>query len=111
MVMMEYMACGKPVVAAFNSGHKDVLREANAVLIHRHQMTPTHLSGRFVGNWSEPNLDETIEQLEWCYQNREPLNRLGAQAAADMANFTWKRVAEGLLDAVKKVRASPAFMS
>ncbi len=31
LVLMEYMACGKPVIASFNSGHKDILTESNSL--------------------------------------------------------------------------------
>ncbi len=101
MVLMEYMACGKPVIAAYNSGHKDVLRKECAVLIERFE-TVTILEAPPKPNveWSEPDLEETIEKLEWAYQNRDKLCELGRQAAEDMKQFTWKRVAQGLLDCI-----------
>jgi glycosyltransferase involved in cell wall biosynthesis len=102
MVMMEYMACGKPVVGAFNTGHKDVLNEQNAVLVINHRLLPILGDDKaLTAHWNDPDLDETIEKLEWAYQNRSRLMELGRQAALDMSGFTWKRVAEGLLNAVK----------
>jgi glycosyltransferase involved in cell wall biosynthesis len=102
MVMMEYMACGKPVVGAFNTGHKDVLSEQSAVLIRNHQpMSVKDKDGAVTAHWCDPDLEETIEKLEWAYQNREKLKEMGRQAAVDMSGFTWKRVAEGLLKAIK----------
>ena len=109
MVLMEYMACGKPVIASFNSGHKDILRPENAVLIEGH--SPMLINGltpfgrKYPSTLYTPNLDETIDKLEWCYQHRDELKRIGQQAAADMRQFTWKRVAEGLLRAVRQVEA------
>ncbi|MBI5381749.1 MAG: glycosyltransferase family 4 protein [Opitutae bacterium] len=109
MVMMEYMACGKPVVGAFNSGHKDILTETNARLIRQHRKMPIVSSGGKVSaNWSDPNLDETIEHLEWAYQHRDEVRALGRQAGQDLAGFTWRRVAAGLVDAVRKVRGTPS---
>ena len=101
MVLMEYMACGKPVVASYNSGHKDVLRKQNAVLIERHHtinIVRTPPEPNVV--WSDPDLDETIEKLEWAYQNRDKTAALGRQGAEDMKQFSWKRVAQGLLDCI-----------
>jgi hypothetical protein len=54
-----------------------------------------------VAVWNDPSVDETIDKLEWCYQNRELLRPLAMQAAADMRQFTWKRVAARLLEAAR----------
>jgi len=105
MVLMEYMACGKPTIVSFNSGHKDVVRRENAVLIERHKPMEMRNGAELIATWNDPDLDETIEKLEWAYQNRDELKRLGRQAAADMREFPYKRVAEGLLEAVRKAEA------
>jgi glycosyltransferase involved in cell wall biosynthesis len=31
LALMEYMACGKPVIASYNTGHMDVLTESNSL--------------------------------------------------------------------------------
>ena len=31
---MEYMACGKPVIASFASGHTDIVNSQNALLLN-----------------------------------------------------------------------------
>jgi glycosyltransferase involved in cell wall biosynthesis len=103
MVLMEYMACGKPVLVSYNSGHKDVVRRENAVLIEQHKPMEVRNGAELIATWNDPSLEETVEKLEWCYQNRDEMKRLGHQAAADMREFPWKRVAEGLLAAVRKV--------
>jgi glycosyltransferase involved in cell wall biosynthesis len=105
LVLMEYMACGKPVIASYNSGHKDVLRRENAVLIENHGVIHFRKGMSLTNTWHNPNLEETIEKLEWCYQHRDQLKLLGKQAAEDMREFSWKRVAEGLLRAVRRVQA------
>jgi glycosyltransferase involved in cell wall biosynthesis len=103
MVLMEYMACGKPVLASFNSGHKDVVRGENAVLIQQHKPMEIRNGPELTATWNDPDLDEAIEKLEWCYQHRDELQRLGQQAAADMREFPYERVAKGLLEAVRLV--------
>jgi glycosyltransferase involved in cell wall biosynthesis len=102
MVLMEYMACGKPVLASYNTGHKDVLRPECAALIEQHKPLEMRNNGELYATWNEPSLDEAIEKLEWCYQHRDELKRMGKQAAEDMGKFPYQRVAEGLLEAVRK---------
>ncbi|MBI4863419.1 MAG: glycosyltransferase family 4 protein [Candidatus Riflebacteria bacterium] len=102
MVLMEYLACGKPVVASYNSGHRDVLRKECAVLIEKHRPMPIQVGAEIAASWSDPDLDETIEKLEWAYRNRDRLGEMGRQGSEDMKRFPWKRVAQGLLDAVEK---------
>ena len=106
MLLMEYMACGKPAIAAFNSGHKDILSPHNAVLITKHRQCSAKTTTTTAPHWNEPDLDETIAHLEACYQDRNRLPAIGAQAAKDMTSFTWKRVAEKLLAAVHSVIGS-----
>lgn len=93
LVLMEYMACGKPVVASYNSGHCDVLSDSNSLRVMDHKPTPVSDGTRQIATWYEPSLDETIARLEWAYLNREKLKPLGAQAAHDMAQCTWQRSA------------------
>ena len=93
LVLMEYMACGRPAIASYNSGHKDILTAANSVRIEK--MKPlTIRAGEDVALWDDPDLDEAIEKLEWAYQNRDNLRAIGEQAAADMSRLTWRSAAE-----------------
>jgi Tfp pilus assembly protein PilF/glycosyltransferase involved in cell wall biosynthesis len=94
LVLMEYMACGRPAIASYNSGHKDVVTGENAALIRTMSPIILERDGRHLGTWEEPDLDETIEQLEWAYQNREQLRELGRRAGRDLAELTWKRTAQ-----------------
>ncbi|MCD6137120.1 MAG: glycosyltransferase family 4 protein [Deltaproteobacteria bacterium] len=97
LVLMEYMACGKPVVASYNSGHKDILNESNSLCLK--QMSSFELRddvGRLVAVWDEPSLEEVIESLEYAYSHRDILKRLGKQAGEDMKNMTWGHTAKNL---------------
>ena len=51
-----------------------------------------------VAVWDEPNLDEILAQLEWAYDHREALGRLGAAAGCDMENLTWQATARQFYD-------------
>jgi glycosyltransferase involved in cell wall biosynthesis len=94
LVLMEYMACGKPVIASYNSGHKDIVDQHNAILIERHHPIPRGDPRQPEAAWDEPDVDETIAHLEWAYQHRAELRMLGEQAGRHLANFTWRQTAE-----------------
>lgn len=107
LVLMEYMACGKPVVASYNSGHKDILTERNSLCLKR--MSPFEVrdkKGHLVALWEEPSLEEVIESLEYAYHHRNIIKELGRQAGEDMKKMTWKNTA---IDLLKKlgILASP----
>jgi glycosyltransferase involved in cell wall biosynthesis len=94
LVLMEYMACGKPVIASYSTGHKDVLSMNNSIWIK--SMKPLIMRGGSgdAALWDDPDLDETIDRLEWAYQNRDHLEQIGRQAANDMLRLTWRSSAE-----------------
>ncbi|MGE5497145.1 MAG: tetratricopeptide repeat protein [Syntrophothermus sp.] len=97
LVMMEYMACGRPVIASYNSGHKDILTDENSIplkSLHRFQISD---GNKLIADWSEPDLDEIVAALEYAYFNRETLRLTGAQAGEHMKQFTWSATAENLL--------------
>jgi glycosyltransferase involved in cell wall biosynthesis len=98
MVLMEYLACGKPAVVSYNSGHVDVVHRKNAILIETHRPMERYFGAELVAIWNDPSLEETIEKLEWCYQNRDALTPLGRRAATDMKGFSWECLAQSLLD-------------
>lgn len=94
LVLMEYMACGKPVLASFNTGHKDVLNKKNSILIEDMEPISIYDDDKEIASWFEPSLDETIAKLEWAYQNRSILPQIGNIAGQDMAKATWRKTAQ-----------------
>jgi glycosyltransferase involved in cell wall biosynthesis len=106
MVLMEYLACGKPALVSYNSGHTDIVSRKNAVLIEGQRPMQRHTDDELTAVWSDPSVDETIDKLEWCYQHRDQLQPLAEQAAQDMREFSWTRVAQGLVQCVRQVEAT-----
>lgn len=101
LVMMEYMACGKPVIASYNTGHKDVLSEKNSLpLKDMREYKIFDQEQRMVSYWEEPNLDEIIFQIEYAYHHRDEIKNIGDQAAKSMKNFTWSHTADNLLKVI-----------
>lgn len=98
LVLMEFMASGKPVVASNVTGHADVLNPHNALLIEaKHTTEIRNQAGEPVAVWPEPDLDQTIAQLEHAYQHRDELRALGERAGRDLASWSWGRTAEEFL--------------
>ena len=99
LVLMEYMACGKPVIASYTSGHTDVLTNENALLLK--EMSPYNIvdaHSKPFARWQEPSLDELVAQIEYAYHHRESIRELGERAGRDMKNLTWRHTAQNLLD-------------
>src|SRR5262249_4679545 len=93
LVMMEYMACGKPVIASNSTGHRDILTDDNSLPLKALRSVAVMHEGRRYAMWDDPDLDETVQQLEWAYQHREALKPMGVAAGQHLARFTWARSA------------------
>ena len=109
LVMMEYLACGKPVVAAYATGHRDVLTDENAFLLR--SLRPVvwrDAQGTVLARWQEPFLDDLVAQVEHAYHHREIAKLKGAQAAAVMRQFTWARAAEVVLRRMREQEEHPS---
>ena len=98
LVMMEYMACAKPVIASNTSGHRDIVTKDNALLLN--QLKDIYLFDRnekLIGRWQEPSLDELVDKIEYAYHHRDAIQQLGKKAGNDLKRFTWKQTAKELL--------------
>ncbi len=101
LVLMEYMACGRPAIASFASGHRDVVSQENALLLTElRDFLVRAADGSLVGRWQEVDFDQLVERLEYAYLHRDELKTLGRQAARDMAHLTWRHSAEQLLSII-----------
>lgn len=98
LVLMEYMACAKPVVASFSSGHQDILTDQNSYRVQ--SMSQIHVqdpSGSFSAHWDDPDLDELIAKVETAYLNRAQRLQKGAQAGSDLSQMTWQKMSDRLI--------------
>jgi glycosyltransferase involved in cell wall biosynthesis len=93
LVMMEYMACGRPVIATDFSGHRDVLTECNSFRLQSLELRPLMFDQKLIACWCEPDVEEILARLEDAYSRREYAASVGAQAAESMAAWTWDRAA------------------
>ncbi len=91
LVMMEYMACGKPVIATAACGQADVIRPEYALVVASPKEVAVKGSQGPVAHWPEPDLDDTVDKLEYAYAHRPQIDALGTGAAAAMTHFTWSK--------------------
>ncbi|MGE5499104.1 MAG: glycosyltransferase, partial [Syntrophothermus sp.] len=98
LVLMEYMACGKPVVASYNTGHKDILTRENSLMLEK--MSSIQIcddQNKLISEWEEADLDEMIAKIEYAYLNRDVIKKIGNKAGEDLKKYTWKETARNLL--------------
>jgi glycosyltransferase involved in cell wall biosynthesis len=101
LVLMEYMACGKPAIVSYTSGHTDIVTEQNALLLK--DLHNCHIMGperRLIARWQEPSLDELIAQIEYAYHHRDALRAIGRKAGESLRRFTWRQSARDLVQHV-----------
>jgi len=101
LVMMEYMACAKPVIASYTSGHRDVATNENALLLNA--LKDINFYGRnkkLLARWQEPSLDELVFKIEYAYHHRDEIHQIGQKAGEDMKKFTWEQSAKDLLQRI-----------
>jgi len=101
LVLMEYMACGKPVIASNTSGHKDMVSPQNSLLLNDlRDINITGPDGSLIARWQEPGLDELVAQIEYAYHHRPEIKAIGQRAGEDLKKFTWTHSAKQLLDQI-----------
>ena len=94
MVMCEYMACGRTVVASDATGHADVISARNAFPLADYEpLLINDVAGRAAAIWHEASVEEIVEQLECAYQNRDLCSQKGSSAAEDMKQLSWGKAA------------------
>ena len=99
LVMMEFMACGRPVIATYAHGHADVLNKSDPLILHaQKQFVHMGLDSQPRGLWYEPDLGEVIDRLEWAYGHRERMEAAGEVNRQRMLKFTWASAARKLMD-------------
>jgi glycosyltransferase involved in cell wall biosynthesis len=84
MVMAEFMATSRPVVASYAHGHKDILDASQYLL-----KTGSYDNA----GWFNPEVSDIIAHLGHAYHHRDELTDRGAKARALTEQFTWQNAA------------------
>ncbi len=104
LVLMEYMACGRPVIASHATGHRDSVHAGNALLLESLPEQPVKDgTGRVVAHWPEPDLDELIARIEHAYHHREALAPLAEEGVRTLQPLSWERTAREALRLIGEV--------
>lgn len=106
LAMMEYMACGKPVVATMTSGHQDILTDSNCFQVKKLAPNEFKANGVPIALWDDPDLEEIVACIEEAYNNRGRARDIGANGAKDMRRLTWERTAKQALSSINASKAS-----
>ena len=95
MVMCEYMACGRTVIASDATGHADIITAQNSFpLTNYSPVLIKDTSDQPSAIWHEISVEELIEQLEFAYHNRDEYVKKGLVAATDMRGLSWDKAAK-----------------
>ncbi|HEY3899041.1 MAG TPA: glycosyltransferase [Chthoniobacter sp.] len=91
LVLMEYLACGRPAVVTASTGHADVVAPAYALTL------PPHLTPEF---WDEPNVAEVAAAITQLGESSSLRATLGAAAGEAMRPYTWERAARTIMETI-----------
>jgi len=91
LVMCEFMASARPVIASYATGHTDVIDAEYPLLLKSGSCDPA--------GWFNPEVSDIIAHLEWAYQNRDKLAAMGATCAERMKALTWEKCANQVFEA------------
>lgn len=108
LVMMEYMACGKPAIASRGTGQGDLLNDQNSLCIAaKGTCKLVDENGLTLADWEDPSLESLIENLDWAYNNRDNLEPIGDAASKTMLNKTWGHMASSILKLIGQPETDP----
>jgi tetratricopeptide (TPR) repeat protein len=93
MVMCEYMACGRTVIASTMTGHMDVITSKNAFCLAHYEPVIALHDGCPAGVWFEASIDEIVAHLEQAYFDRAALASRGVESGRTMKSLSWKEAA------------------
>jgi glycosyltransferase involved in cell wall biosynthesis len=113
LVMMEAMTLGKPVVATAWSGNMAFTTECNSCLVGydlvpvRNATQAAYRAGVIADDavWADARVDEAAQWLTRLAGDRELRERIGARAAADLADYQRRIDVRELVAAIRNAAA------
>jgi glycosyltransferase involved in cell wall biosynthesis len=99
LVAMECAAAGVPVIAADNTGQRDLVEITGCYALTQQGDVPHNDSdGAWCRRWRESDVDEILERLEEVYTHRDAARRRGLAGAEKIADWSWDKQAPRLLE-------------
>jgi len=94
LMLMEYMACGKPVIATSETGHADIINDENAFALKNYGTVKDRKGIKTdFKDCVEPDIDEILAHLEKAYDNSELCKQKGETAGRFLSELTWEKAA------------------
>ena len=117
LALMEAMALGKPVIATAWSGNMTFMDHTNACLV-RYQLVPVEselfeYGEAFIGrgvSWADPSIEDAAAWMRQLLASPELGQRIGANAARDVARLNAGTSAEKLLEELLAIDANRSFL-
>lgn len=99
MELLEFMAMNKPVITSNYSAHTEYCTKDNSFLVDMDDVEPAIDGKWFFGesNWGkidQNQIDQTIEYMRYCYQNKVDSNENGLNTAKQLS---WKNTCDMLV--------------
>ena len=91
MVMTEFMACARTVIATNHAGHRDVLNGPGPFHVAPGSIDPA--------GWCNANVSDVIAALETAWEQRDALHERGEQCRKLVEHLTWDACAEKIVRA------------
>jgi len=103
LVMAEFMACARPVIASFAHGHRDVLAASPSPggpgwVMGNGPYLLTNGSYDPAG-WFNPEVSDILWHLEHAYNHRDQLAARGQACRQVVERFTWRACARQIYEA------------
>lgn len=98
LAAMEAMACGVPTILSANTGHLDLTRPGVCYRLARQGRVGG--DGRGHSDWGESDVEELDALFEAAYHDREAAREIGSEGAAMMADLSWPRQIDQLLERI-----------
>lgn len=115
LVMSEFMACERPVIASFATGHRDVLGETLLTKLDD-EFTPERYSFGYTrypylllngsydyAGWFNPPVSDIITHLEHAYNHREELQDRATECRELTKKLTWEACAKKIYNAAFEI--------
>jgi glycosyltransferase involved in cell wall biosynthesis len=99
MPVLEAMACGLPAIATNWSGMTAFLNDVNGYPLPIKSLVPAPETTAYYRGlrWAEPDEDALVELLRRVARDPDTRRRKGQRAAADAAQWTWRRSVDTVL--------------
>ncbi|MBM3601654.1 MAG: glycosyltransferase family 4 protein [Alphaproteobacteria bacterium] len=98
---MQAVASGVPTLVSANTGHLDLIRLAGLRGLERQApVAISHLADGGTDGWGESDTEELVEALETIWRDRAAARRDAAAAATRMAEWSWPRRIDHMLEVV-----------